>query len=96
MSYLEIQILKKAESSFSENPEGKRLATLDMLTDLTWEISTAKKIINATKEDIINYSDGTTEHYVKIRKEHLRESEAELKKLQESFDEALQILNKKS
>ena len=96
MSYLEIQILNKAESSFSENPEAKRLATLDILTDLTWEISTAKRIINATKEDIVRYSDGTTEHYVKIRKEHLVEREAELKKLQKSFNEALEILNKES
>ena len=96
MSYLELQILKKAESSFAENPEAKRLATLDILTDLTWEISTTKKIINAIKEDIVNYSDATFEYYVKIRKEALIEKEAELNRLQESFNEALQILNKKS
>jgi hypothetical protein len=96
MSYLELQILKKAESSFAENPEAKRLAVLDILTDLAWEMSTVKKIIATIKEDIVNYSYGTFEHYVKIRKKALIEREAELKKLQESFNEALQILNKKS
>ena len=96
MSYLELQILKKAESSFAENPEAKRLAVLDILTDLAWEMSTAKKLIAMIKEDIVNYSDATFEYYVKIRKEELIEREEELKKLQESFNEALQILNKKS
>ena len=94
MSYLELEIMNKAESSFAENPEAKRLATLDILTDLTWEMSTAKKIIAMIKDEIINWSDGAFEHYVKIRKEALAEKEAELNRLQESFDEALQILNK--
>jgi len=96
MSYLELKILKRAESRFAENPEAKRLAVLDILTDLAWEMSTAKKLIAMIKEDIVNYSDATFEYYVKIRKEELIEREAELKKLQESFNEALQILNKKS
>ena len=96
MSYLELQILNKAESSFAENPEAKRLAVLDILTDLAWEMSTAKKIIAMIEEDIVNYSDATFEYYVKIRKEELIEKEAELNRLQESFNEALQILNKKS
>ena len=96
MSYLELKILKRAESRFAENPEAKRLAVLDILTDLAWEMSTAKKLIAMIKEDIVNYSDATFEYYVKIRKEELIEKEAELKKLQESFNEALQILNKKS
>ena len=95
MSYLEIQILKKAESSFAGNPEAKRLATLDILTDLTWEISTAKKIIAMIKEEIVNWSDnGIYDHYVKLRKEALAEKQEELASLQESFNEALQILNK--
>ena len=96
MSYLELKILKRAESRFAENPEAKRLAVLDILTDLAWEMSTAKKLIAMIKEDIVNYSDATFEYYIKIRKEELIEREAELKKLQESFNEALQILNKKS
>jgi len=96
MSYLELRILKRAESSFAENPEAKRLAVLDILTDLAWEMSTAKKIIAMIEEDIVNYSDATFEYYVKIRKDELVKKESELKRLQESFDEALQILNKKS
>jgi len=96
MSYLELKILKRAESRFAENPEAKRLAVLDILTDLAWEMSTAKKLIAMIKEDIVNYSDATFEYYVKIRKEELIEKEAELNRLQESFNEALQILNKKS
>jgi len=96
MSYLELKILKRAESRFAENPEAKRLAVLDILTDLAWEMSTAKKLIAMIKEDIVNYSDATFEYYVKIRKEALIEKEAELNRLQESFNEALQILNKKS
>lgn len=95
MSYLVAEILRKAENNFADNPEAKRLATLDILTDITWEISTAKKIIAMIKEEIVNWSDnGIYDYYVKIRKEALAEKEAELSSLQESFNEALQILNK--
>lgn len=94
MSYLVAEILRKAENNFAENPEAKRLATLDILTDITWEMSTAKKIIAMIKEDIVNWSDKGFVHYVKIRKEALEEKQEELARLQESFDEALQILNK--
>lgn len=94
MSYLVTEILRKAENNFAENPEAKRLATLDVLTDLTWEMSTAKKIISMIKDEIVNWSDGAFDHYVKIRKEALEEKQEELARLQESFDEALKILNK--
>lgn len=92
MSYLLHEILQKVENNYSENPEGKRLATLDMLTDIAWEMSTAKKLIAMTEEDIVNWSDKGFEHYVKIRKHELVNKEAELKRLQESFDDALSIL----
>lgn len=95
MSYLVTEILRKAENNFAENPEAKRLATLDVLTDLTWEISTAKKIISMIKDEIVNWSDnGIYDHYVRLRKEALAEKQEELARLQESFDEALKILNK--
>lgn len=77
--------------SLENQPMKKQIETLDHLNDLAWEISTAMKIVQIHKDDVIKYA--LEPDYVKIRKKHLEESEKELEDLQNKYDLALAYLN---
>ena len=90
------EIYKKAENNYSENPEGIRLAILDSLTDLCWDISSTKKIIEMLKEEIISYTLKEMTTHIEVRITALKEKEEEFKKLTTYFNELLTLLNNKS
>ena len=91
-----LEIYKKAENNYSENPEGLRLSILDSLTDLCWNISSTKKIIEMLKEEIINYTLKEMTTHIEVRITALKEKEEEFKKLTTQFNELLTLLNNKS
>ena len=77
--------------SLENQPMKKQIETLDHLNDLAWDISTAMKIVNVHKEDIVKFALEPT--YVKIRKKHLDEALQNLEDLQNKYDLALAYLN---
>jgi len=91
-----LEIYKKAENNYSENPEGLRLSILDSLTDLCWNISSVKKVIEMLKEEIISYTLKEMTTHIEVRITALKENEEELKRLTTYFNELLTLLNNKS
>ena len=79
------------ENTLKTNPMEKQIETLDHLNDLAWEISTAMKIVQVHKDDIVKYA--LEPDYVKIRVKGLEEAEKELEDLQNKYDLALAYLN---
>jgi len=72
-------------------PMKKQIEALDHLNDLAWEISTAMKIVQIHKDDVVKYA--LEPNYVKIRVKGLQEAEKELEDLQNKYDLALAYLN---
>jgi hypothetical protein len=77
--------------NLENQPMKKQIEALDHLNDLAWEISTAMKIVQIHKDDVIKYA--LEPNYVKIRVKGLEEAEKELEDLQNKYDLALAYLN---
>jgi hypothetical protein len=94
MKDLLLSIASNARKNYKNQSESLTLAALEELTDLSWKISTCKKIIERIESDIVNYTKLGIHDYVKTRLEHLEEQDKELKELQKQFNSILSILNK--
>jgi len=77
--------------NLENQPMKKQIEALDHLSDLAWEISTAMKIVQIHKDDVVKYA--LEPNYVKIRVKGLQEAEKELEDLQNKYDLALAYLN---
>lgn len=91
---MKTEILENASKYYEKNFMAKQLSALEFLSDIAWDMNTAKRLIEIAKDDIAKYmTAGYHSEVVNQRRRALIEHEQNLKELQEKYNQLLTFLN---